>query len=132
MQVLVHIWPLLWMSSRQDCKCRDQIQGIAFFPEVEICCVALVCLSVHLSFLDWRLRVCLVTIFENYFFVLNGKENKENMFVLHVFYSEAQRTQKNTTFNKKEEFLENTKILFSIFSKNILINNLEKQKPNRP
>ena len=62
---------------------------------------------------------CFLTLF----YVLKNKDNKENMenpFDFFIFL-----------FLEKFRFLENEKMIFFVFSKMVLKNNFQKQKPNR-
>ena len=67
---------------------------------------------------------CFLTLF----YVLKNKENKENMENPFDFFF---LKNINNTENTKFRFLENTKNMFFVFSKMVLKNNFQKQKPNR-
>ena len=82
-----------------------------------------------------KLRVCLFTVFENYFLFSKVRRRRKTEKIclvssLFIFSSKKhKKTQKKTLNLKNKEFLENT---FLVFSKTVLKNNVQKQERTSP
>ena len=55
---------------------------------------------------------------------------RENMFGSQFCF--VMKNTNNTRFGEQKQFSENTKMVFSVFSKTVLKNSFQKQEPNRP